>query len=134
MYAGGLLVAGNYSVSGAENQTNYRNLGGVYRPWVQRRLDETRSLPSSGAAATMVRPGTLALLFCLTYSRGSFHFAHGDTVCDGMNVAFNDGHVKWFNGEGAWWDRYSGLTAVGNIWWAGDIWVDGEGFIRGLRY
>lgn len=130
-YAAGLLVAGDYNVVNANNKQDYRDGGGWYYPYVQKRIDESRDLPSSGAAASMTRPPRLVLQFCRTRSRGDTnrHFAHGGTVCEGMNVLFQDGGVRWYPVGGTWWDRYAGTANM----WNGDVWIDGEGFVRGFR-
>jgi len=134
-YAAGLLAAGDYSRLSAANQDGYCYNGGVYLPFPDRFIDETRDLPTSGKAASCANPGPLVLLFCLTWSKDSSgvytqFLSHGDSTCSGMNVVFNDGHVQWFSMDNAWWACYEGLATN----WGGDVWIDGAGYIKGFRY
>jgi hypothetical protein len=59
-------------------------------------------------------------------------------VCTGINVAFEDGHVKWFKMDVKWTNQYEGMGGgppynICNAW-HGDVWVSGPGMVKGLRY
>jgi hypothetical protein len=66
------------------------------------------------------------------------YFSHNrDGMCTGINVAFEDGHVKWFKMDCTWSYAYQGMSStpftICNAW-HGDVWISGPGYPKGLRY
>ena len=133
--AGVKVVSDAYDIASSANQDSYANGGGIYQPHVEKKIWESRSVP--GGARPGLKPAKMMIMTMdITRSRdvaqphGYTIFPHPNkTNCAGMNVGFNDGHVKWFT-MNAWWGNYAGQYYS----WSGDVYIGGEGFVTGWRY
>lgn len=130
-YVAGTQVAGDYTTGSAQNQTNYRDGHGAYRPELLRKLDEVHTIPAGAAYLPMGRPTNYILLKDIARNRSAGHFAHeAKAGCAGINVLFSDNHVTWFDMQGYWWSNYQGAYLT----WAGNVFIGAEGYITGWRY